>query len=166
MALVDLIDRYEEAIEIGSDDEQAELRQAIMDVLDGVYNTTPNQPSVTIVGVEYQSLRLSGAAAEIISAARRYRQTVARQARRQSETFSAKRAQYIASPAVFAMAEWADAYREFLSHPGVELFWVPSGTTEFEINITSDPQLERQRETERYKRDVEDNARLRLLQGQ
>lgn len=162
-ALVDLIDRYEESIELGNDEEGVQLFEAIMRVFDGEYNVSPGQSSVTIVGTEYQNLRLSGTAAQIISTARRYRQTVARQARSQSETFSAKREQYLASPAVFAMAEWTDAYRLFLSRPSVELFWVPPGTSSLEFAITSDPELERKRETKRYEDDVAENARLRLI---
>lgn len=165
-ALIDLIDSYEQAIELKNDDEGAQLLKTILGVLDGAYNIGPGQSSVTVAGVEYQNLRLSGTAAEIISTAQRYRQTVARQARRKSETFSAKRAQYIASPAVFAMAEWSDAYRAFLTRPAVELFWVPPGTSSLEFAISSDPEIERQRETKKYKEDVANNARLRLLNSQ
>jgi len=76
--LVDLIDKYEQAIEVKDSQRQSELLDAIMGVLDGSYNTTPTRLHVDIAGQSYDNVRLSGAAAERISEAQRYRQTIAR----------------------------------------------------------------------------------------
>jgi len=160
--LLDLIDKYEAALDLGDEQRGEELRGLIMDVLDGAYNTTPDRPVVLIDGVEYENVRLSGEAAESIGEARRFAQTVAQRAQRQAETFRAKREQYNASPAVFALSEWSQAYKQFLRDPKVEIFWVPEGS-EFEWLITPDPELARQRETQEYKEDVERNLRLQML---
>ncbi len=160
--LLDLIDKYEAALDLGEDERGEQLRGLIMDVLDGGFNTSPDRPVVTIDGQDYQNVRLSGEASESIGEARRFAQTVAQRAQRQAETFAAKREQYRVSPAVFALTEWSQAYLQFLRNPTVEVLWIPEGA-EFEWLITPDPELARQRETQQYQEDVQNNLRLQML---
>jgi len=157
--LLDLIDRYEQTLELGDTELAAKHLAQIDAILDGAIDGS----SVTVDHVVYDGVRLSGEVASMMSDARQFRSTVVQRAQRQAETFSAKLAQYRANPSVFVTSEWADFYRSFLGARNVEVFWAPAGLQSFEIVINSDPEIARQQERERFSRDVDANTRLQRM---
>lgn len=159
--LLDLIDRYEAALELGD----AAAAEGHLAQINGILDGSADGAAVTVDGVSYEGVRLSGEVASMMSEARQFRSTVVQRAQRQSETFSAKLAQYRANPSVFVTSEWADFFRSFLGARSVEVFWAPAGLDSFEMVINSDPEIARQQERDRFARDVDQNTRLREMEG-
>lgn len=158
LPLLDLIDKYEAALELNDEPEADRLLDLITDVLSGRLDGQ----GVAIDGVTYDSVRLSGEVSAMLSDARQYSSTVVQRSQRQAETFRVKLEQYRANPRVFLSAEWSEAITAFIDRPTNEVFLMPEDTI-LEILGNSDPDLARQRETERYTRDVEANPRLQQV---
>lgn len=154
--LLDLIDRYEAVLELGKLPEANAILATINEVLEGKHDTA----NADIAGRAYEAVRLSGDVARVISDAQQYRSSIVQQSQRQAETFRAKRSQYQANPSVFVTNELVDALKSFLSLKTVQTFWVPDDSQSFELLITPDPQVAREAESEKYRKDIEANPRL------
>jgi hypothetical protein len=124
--------------------------------------------NVTIGGRSYADVRMSGDLARLIADAQQYRSTVVQRAQREAESFRAKLAQYRANPGVFLTGALASALNAFLGMPTIEqVFWIPRTDEPVDLRITPDPAVARQRERERYSKDVEGNQRVQeMREGQ
>ncbi|HBS29569.1 MAG TPA: hypothetical protein DEB06_09005 [Phycisphaerales bacterium] len=158
--LLEMIDQYEAALQTG-DRAGAE---ATLAQIDRVFDGAVEGGRVEVAGRTFEGVRLSGEVASMLSAARQHRSTIVQQAQRQAETFRAKLTQYRASPAVFLVSEWADALRAHLAGKEVEVLWAPPEAGSFEVLLSPDPELTRQKERDRFGADVD--ANIRLQQGQ
>lgn len=157
-ALLDLIDDYEAALELGDHARAEGLLAEIDRVLEGERNGV----NVEIAGRTYSDIRISGEAARTITDAQQYRSTVVQRAQRQAETFRVKLAQYRANPAVFLSSALSEGLIAFLSLPAVEQsFVMPENVEVLDLRISPDPQVARERERARYTEDVEANPRVR-----
>lgn len=157
-ALLDLIDRYEAALEL-KDAAQIDQNLALIDkVLLG--EVTPGEE---IAGKTYTDAKASGQVASMIAEAQQYRTTVVQQAQRQAETFSAKLQQYRANPRVFLSGELVDAMQAFTAPLKNDIIWIPESTQPFELRISRDPELARQVERDRYTQDVEGQERVKEM---
>lgn len=158
--LLDLIDAYEAAVELG----ETKKADAILAEFDRVLEGGANGVNVEINGKTYADVRMSGEVARMISDAQQYRSTVVQRSQRQAEMFRAKLQQYRANPAVFLTGALSDGINQFLAQPNVEqVFWLPQSDQPLDLRITSDPAVAREREREKYSTDVENNPRVREM---
>lgn len=143
-ALLDRIDAYEAAVELGREAEAAELLTQIDALLEG-------EP-VEIDGREIANA-VSGEVTNIIGDARQYRTEVVSESRALVDTFSAKLEQYRESPAVLINREWVDAMLAFLAQPGVSVMTAPPGA-DVALWINRDPKFDRQDEARRNLQEI------------
>ncbi len=160
-AILHAIDRYEFALELGDTAEADRLFGLITDLLEGRVKGR----EIEIEGRTFDDVTIAGEAATMISDAQQHRSSVVQQAQSQADNFRAKRAQYIANPIVFASSEWADAFKAFITRPNVEVMIMPSSGNGVELLLTSDPEIARDEERQRYARDVDENLRLQRMPG-
>lgn len=159
-ALLDLIDAYEAAVEL----KQSEKADALLAEFDRVLEGERNGVEVEINGKTYANIRMSGDVARMISDAQQYRSTVVQRSQRQAEMFQAKLQQYRASPSVFLTGALAEGINQFLASPSVEAtFWNADNGLPFDLRLTTDPEVARQRERAKYGTDVENNPRVREM---
>lgn len=158
VALLDLINDYEAALELGDETRAAAALAAIDAVLAG----QSNGREVQIAGRTYADVNLSGDAAQMLSDAQQFSTTVVQQAQRRVETFTARREQYRANPAVFLTGAWSETVLAILTDSRVETLWQPQSGP-MEILLTPDPQFAREAESVAKERDVENNPRVRKL---
>lgn len=159
-ALLDLIDAYEAAVELN----ESKKAEAILAEFDRVLEGGANGVNVEINGKTYGDVRMSGEVSRMISDAQQYRSTVVRRSQRQAEMFRAKLQQYRANPSVFLTGALADGINQFLAQPNVEqTFWLPMNELPFELRLTPDPAVARERERQKYEKDVEGNPRVREM---
>lgn len=159
-ALLDLIDAYENALELGDTAEA----DGVLDEFNRVLEGERNGVNVEINGKPFGDIRMSGDVARLIADAQQYRSTVVQRSQRQAEMFKAKLQQYRANPAVFLTGALADAVNALLDQPNVEqVFWLPASGLPLDLRLTSDPEVAREREREKYSKDVEGNPRVKEM---
>jgi len=132
-ALVELIERYELAIEAGRTD-QAEA-------LLGQINTALAERSVP---VEAGALEIGGAVAERINQAEAYRDRAREQVKAEAQAFTDLLAAYRANPRILVNRLWQNTRERVLTAEGVETIYAP--TTDLRLDIGGDPKIERQRQ--------------------
>jgi regulator of protease activity HflC (stomatin/prohibitin superfamily) len=155
--LLDLIDAYERAIELGKPTDADAVLATIFEVFDGKLDGA-NAP---INGVKYPDVRISGDVARSLSAATEYRSSVVARAQAAAATFRAKREQYLANPKVFLTTEWADAMRMYLRRDNVQVFQVPEGTGPLAYRLSPDPKIARDQEAAQKAREIQENWQRR-----
>lgn len=134
--LVDLIDSYEAAIEVGGDAAQAE---AILAQIDAMLAGEP----VQIDGQDVTA-RVSGEVSQILADARNDAFQKVSDARGELELFQAKLERYEANPRLMVMREWASGMRAFHDKPFVQSFLVRKGSNDLlQIRINEDPDIRR-----------------------
>ncbi|MBL8747115.1 MAG: hypothetical protein JNK58_12265 [Phycisphaerae bacterium] len=159
-ALLDLIDAYEAAVELN----ETEKAEGILAQFDRVLEGGANGVNVEINGKVYSDLRMSGEVARMIADAQQYRSTVVQRSQRQAEMFRAKLQQYRANPSVFLTGALADGINQLLAQPNIEQsFWLPRNGLPFDLRLTTDPAVARDRERQKYEKDVENNPRVREM---
>lgn len=158
-AVLHAIDRYESALDLGNKPEAERIFAEISELLEGKLDGRNKE----IEGRTFDDIRVAGEAASMISDAMQYRSSIVQQAQRQADTFRAKRAQYLANPMVFAANEWADAFKAFVTRPNVEVMIMPTDEDGMELLLTSDPEIARDAERERFGKDVDENLRLQKM---
>lgn len=160
-AVLHAIDKYELALELGDKAEAERIFAEISNLLEGKLDGR----NVEIEGRKFDDVRIAGDVASMISDAQQHRSSVVQQAQRQADTFRAKRAQYQANPMVFASNEWAEAFKAFITRPNVEVMIMPTDSDGMELLLTSDPEIARDAERERFGKDVDENLRLQKMPG-
>lgn len=127
------IEQYERAYEAGQQARADRLRQQISQLL----------------------LRQAGGeAARLILEARTYYTETVQSIEATAQKFRRLLPQYRRNPAILLRQLWADTKRELLSGD-VEKLYLPEGAKEIRVQLGHNPELFRQRELKRYRRQVE-----------
>ncbi|MBO6513108.1 MAG: hypothetical protein JJ974_04000 [Phycisphaerales bacterium] len=149
--LIDEINEYERLIELG-ESEAAETQLARIDaILEG-------RP-VEINGEMVEGL-VSGEVSEILTSASTYASNRVSEAIAQLENFKAKQAQYEANPKLMVARDWSSAMGEFLDQDFVSTFVLPKGVS-LEMLINNDPDIARELDRMRKRREAEESLELR-----
>lgn len=143
--LIELIDRYERAIEQGESSHQDRLLAAIEAVLSGQATTLEpvNAGEETLVA---QEGLVSGEVTQLIGDAESARRRVRDRAQADLTRFRSKLAQYRESRSVLVSREWSDAVGTFLRKDSLQAMFVPEGTDVLELLLNRDPQILRDQE--------------------
>lgn len=105
--ILDLIDRYEDALELGDDAEADTLLAQINDLLD--------------------SDEVAGQVAQVISRARSYESKVAQDLGTEAQRFRSLLPAFRETPNLVIAERWMDAYAAIITRPDAEPFYVPTG---------------------------------------
>ncbi|RMH30162.1 MAG: hypothetical protein D6693_01125 [Planctomycetota bacterium] len=156
--LLDRIDAYERALELGSD--AGETPDAVLAQIEALLEGRPVE-----IGGRTVEAAPGGQVTEILNQGRQYRTDVVARARSRAEVFQAKLAQFRTDPAVLVASDWADAYLTFLSNH-YETILVPEGS-EGELILTPDPSIPRKLERERNLRQAQETiqGKIEFLQN-
>lgn len=147
------IDAYEEAVELGRDDDATAVLERIDAILAG-------QP-VAEGDVVYPADLISGEVAEIINSAGRRAAAIRDEAAGDLAIFQGKLAAYSASPGLLLTTEWADAYVAVASQSFSQGHVLPEGLSA-EILINADPEIARQADIDAKRRAAEQAQTQRL----
>ncbi len=151
--LIEQIDQFEEATEIGDADAQAEIL-ARMDALF-------ERRAIEIDGTLYEAGLATGEVAEMLDQAASRRAAIVNRAQADLAVFEAKLAQFHANPSLMMSRDWAMAYAEFLAKPFVQTWLLPPGSPA-EILLNEDPDFIAQREKDAKQREALDAAERRM----
>ncbi len=143
--LIELIDRYERASDLGNAEAQDTLLAAIESVLMGQPVTVEpifdgDEPIVS------QDRLVSGEVTRLISDAETYRRRVRDRAQADVTRFRSKLEQYNDNRGVLISREWSDAVEQFLKKDTVQAMFLPRGTDILELLLGRDPQILRDQE--------------------
>lgn len=143
--LIQLIDRYERATDLGDVEAQQTLMSAIEAVVMGEAITVEpiaegEEPIVVSEGL------VSGEVTQLISDAETYRRRVRDRAQADLTRFLAKQEQYRTNRGVLISREWADAVKQFMGKDTVQAMFLPEGTDVLELLLNRDPQILRDQE--------------------
>lgn len=168
--IVDLLDRYERATDLGDEPAQATLLQAIDDVLMGreaIVDATLGSIDEADAGTEPIRIAegvVSGEVTVTIGDAETYRRTARDAAQADLASFRAKLPQFLTNPRVLIVDEWTSAMTEFLTKETVQAFYVPVGSDFIDLELNRDPQIQRAQERERNLREIQDANQRRTDQ--
>lgn len=152
--VIELIDRYELAVETG----RSERASVILSTLDRLLEGEP----VELEGVTLAAA--DGEVIEIIQDARVERQTMVQEARGDLELYKATLAQFDASPLLTVQRNWRRAWGEFSAADNVVINFVPRGASgELLLNIDPDivKALDREAKARQQAETIEERDRLR-----
>lgn len=143
--LVELIDRYERAIDLDESEREAALMAAIEAVLRGEAVTVePGEEGEEAVVA--QAGLVSGEVTQLIGGAETTRRRVRDRAQADLTRFRSKLPQYEGSRGVLVTREWSDAVETFLKKDTLQAMFVPEGTDVLELLLSRDPQILRDQE--------------------
>lgn len=143
--LIELLDRYERATDLGDTEAQTTLMGAIESVLMGRAVTLEPAGEGEAALTVPEGL-VSGEVTRLISDAETYRRRVRDRAQADLTRFRSKLEQYRANRKVLISREWADAVEAFLKKDTVQAMFLPAGTDVLELLINRDPQILRDQE--------------------
>lgn len=156
--LLDQINRYEQAVELGNTEDQRVI-------LDTIHKLLAGEP-VEIDG-EIQSFPVSGQVSQILNEAERQRVETEQSARRILTAYEARLPQYRANPDLVLQSDWARMMSSLLSRDTVEVLKLPVGALHLLVN--PDPEIRRriqEIEQERMNEDAAERRRRRMLEEQ
>ncbi|MGP1271761.1 MAG: SPFH domain-containing protein [Phycisphaerales bacterium] len=159
--LVDLIDRYERATDLGDAGAGEVLLAAIDAVLRG--EAVEVDPTLGAVGdlpedaapVRVAEGAASGEVTVTIGDAETYRRTARDAAQTDLAVFRAKLPQYLNNPRVLIVDEWTEAMSRFLTKETVQAFYVPVGSDFVDLELNRDPQIQRAQERARNREELQ-----------
>lgn len=151
--LIDLIQRYESAIELGQSERAEQILTAITDVFEG--------REVHFEDVVVPQGLASGEVTEIISQARSTATELRESAEADLRIFNAKLAQFEANPTLMMQRDWVSAYRELTGKNFVQTMLLPNGLPG-QIIINSDPDIMRELYRTAKQREAEENQANRI----
>lgn len=146
--IIALIDEYE--VQLAA--EERERAEATLERILGVLSGDP-------VGSDEETI--SGSVTSTINDATRYRTNARNNAQATAARFEAKLDQFRTNPSVFVANEWSAAYKAFLDNSLAELFPIPQGSGTLELLLNSDPDIARELEVERNRRQAEETIERR-----
>ncbi|MFG0306937.1 MAG: SPFH domain-containing protein [Phycisphaerales bacterium JB040] len=145
--LVDLIDRYERAVELGEAEEAERTLAQIDALMIGDAIELDGEPVVAVV---------SGEVSQILADARNDSFRVVSEARGDLELFQANLERYEANPRLMVMREWASAMDAFFGREFVQSFYLPAGEgNTARAWISEDPDIRRALEMEQRRQEAE-----------
>ena len=143
--LIELINRYERATDLGDNESRDVLLSAIQSVFMGeavtVEPVAEGESALTLA-----EGAVSGQVTQLISDAQTYRRQVRDEAQADLTRFSSKLEQYNTNRSLLVSREWADAVGEFLRKDTVQTVFLPVGTDVLELLLNRDPQILRDQE--------------------
>ena len=168
-ALLFALDAYEARRSVGRD--VREVEAAIHTLLDGRTAAASlaswlaaEADAATLEALESLSTedRVSGRVSEIINAARSERTSIVARVRGEAETFTRLLPEYRRNPGLVRRLRSLAALEEILTGD-VDTWYLPAGSKSLHLEVNRDPRVERQRDVERYSRQVgaEDTGRTR-----
>ncbi len=131
--LVSLIDRFEEADELGDGRAANELLKQINDFL--------------------ESGRARGAVAETVLRAQAYASEITVSLGAEAQRFTAALAEYRRHPELATQRRWLDAYSAVVSRKDAEIFFVPPGLGRIGLNIQGLESIQKLRRSDRLERE-------------
>lgn len=134
--LIEQIDLYERAVELGDEAEQERVLATINSMIDG-------DPFM----VDGEQVVVSGDVSRIMNMANQYRNSVAGREKTRLAKFRSIKEQFDSNPSVVVHREWSSAYREFRGKPFVQMIQVPPGTSLVELLVNEDPEIVREMQT-------------------
>lgn len=151
-ALVALIRKYEEAIELRDGDRAEAVLSAMHGVMDG--------QAVQFEDVDAPLGLASGEVTEILSQAR----SLANQTRESAEAdlriFLAKREQFEANPSLMMYRDWVSAYDEFTKKDFVMTMVIPDGMPSW-LTVNADPEISKRMYQDFKARQIREEQRRR-----
>lgn len=156
--ILDQINRYEAAVELGEPQEQQAILETIHRLLAG-------EP-VEIDG-EIQSFPVSGQVAQILNSAQQRRVETEQSAKLILALYQVKLPQYRDNPDLLLQSDWARMMTGILARDTVEVIKLPRGSMHLLVN--PDPEIRRriqELEQERLNEDAQDRRRRRMLEEQ
>lgn len=130
--ILDQINLYEAAVELGQEDEQEAILATIHALMDG-------QP-VEIDGVE-QTYPVTGRVSQILNLAQQQRTEIEQSAKLILALYEVKLPQYRENPELVLQADWARVLKDILSRDTVEVIKLPVGSINIAVN--PDPEIRR-----------------------
>ena len=132
-ALIERIDRYEDALELQDDEAAAQILAQINRIFDG-------EPVALEDGEIH--LSISGEVSQILSDARSYRTSEVVARRAEAIEFAGKQALFLTNPLVLVHSEWVRGIEAFYDRLIVNTTIVPVGTGRLTMIINQDPEYE------------------------
>lgn len=147
--LVDLIEQYGRALELGETEQAGSLLARIEGVLEGQATEVPELGDVPAV--------VSGRVTEILNDARRGATRAVSEARSSRERFLAVEAQYRENPQLTVQLLWQGALTSLMARPFVQSMLLPiSDTDTLRVRLNQDPALARELDRERKRQEAEE----------
>ncbi len=146
--LIELIGRYERAVDLG----ETEAAEALFAAIDGVLlgeavtvssDTDGLQDAETLV---VPASTVSGQITVDLGEAQTFANSARDAALADLVTFRAKLPQYRANPDVLVYTEWARAFGDFLQKDSVQAMLIPEGTDIVDLELNRDPEIQRELE--------------------
>ena len=141
--LVELIDEYDLQTELGHKDQADHLLKRIDAVMLG-------QPLE-----EDQGVVISGDVTQILESATQKRVDIKQQAEAEYNSFNAMREQFAKAPEVTIAKYWQRAFLSVLGRETTQTIFIPDDTSEVEILVGPDPDVNRRVEEKRRKQEAE-----------
>lgn len=143
--LIELINRYERATDLGQAEQQEQVMSVIRSVMLGQTAELPalaeDEEPISIAEGQ-----VSGEVTQMISGAQTYRRQVSDEAQADLTLFRSKLDQYRTNKRVLVTREWASAVTEFLRKDTVQAMVLPEGTNVLELLLNRDPAILREQE--------------------
>ncbi len=149
--LIELIGRYERAIDLGDEQAAGALADAIDAVMLGDAVTVTSEldglddAETLVVPAE----TISGQITVSLGEAETFANSARDAALADLVTFRAKLPQYRSSREVLVYTEWARAFGDFLQKSSVQAMMVPEGTDFIDLELNRDPEIQRELERAR-----------------
>lgn len=171
--LIELIGRYERAIDLGD----TEAAEALFAAIDGVMLGEAVTVSSEIDGMDdaetlvIPASTVSGQITVDLGEAQSFANSARDAALADLVTFRAKLPQYQTNPEVLVFTEWARAFGDFLQNDAVQAMLIPEGTSIVDLELNRDPEIQRELErslnVERLRRAADEReARIRAEETQ
>lgn len=132
-ALIDLINEYEELVELGRDEDA----ERVLATIDAVLEGRPADVGGQVLGAGL----VAGEVASVINEARGRVSTMVSQAIADRDYFRAKLTQYESNPRLMIARDWSGAMTSFMGKDFVQAMMLPEGVTAAELLISEDPEL-------------------------
>jgi len=146
--LVELLKEYEIATTLDDTDRLAELDTQL-----GVVFRT-----LTVTGPDGEELPIGGETATVINTAQIEKSQIAQRLKTEAQTVAELKDAFEQDPELFKQRRWQYVLRNIFSEDsGIELFYAASGQRML-IELNRDPQISRQKERDRLRDDMAENA--------
>ena len=149
-ALLSLIRQYELQTEKNDQPAAEKVLATMYKLLDG--------ESVEVDGATVASGSASGEVSSMLGQARLYRSEVVSQRQSQLISFQAKLEQYKSNPLAMVNREWQEAITSLYGRENVQLMASPPGTRTLELLLNADPDVLRDLDIQRKRKEAQDSA--------
>ncbi len=146
--ILDQINRYEAAVELGEEEEQAAILETIHMLMDG--------EAVVIDGEEHR-YPVTGQVSEILNVAKQQRTEIEQSAKLILASYQAKLPLFRENPGLVLQSDWTRVFRGVLTRDTVEVIKLPVGS----INIAVNPDPEIRRRIEEIAQELLNEEALR-----